>query len=67
VNCLQNVRMCKVAPVTSARHVIRLQMEELEFIYGRYLQMYWQPARGMAFRHEKWARGLNLAIKIIVL
>jgi len=40
-----------------------LQMKELEFIYVRYLQMYWQPPRGVAFQLGKWVRGLNLAIK----
>jgi hypothetical protein len=34
-------------------------MEELEFKYGKYLQMYWQPERGVALRLGKWARGLK--------
>jgi len=59
--------MCKVAPVTSARHVIRLQMEELEFIYGRYQQMYWQPARDVALQLWKWVRGLKIVLKISML
>jgi len=42
-------------------------MEELEFMYGRYLQMYWQPARGVALQLLKWVRSLKLALKISML
>jgi hypothetical protein len=41
-----------------------MQMEELEFRYERYSQMYWLPARGVALPLGKWARGLKLATKI---
>jgi hypothetical protein len=41
--------------------------EKMEFKYGRYLQMYWQPERGVALQLGKWVRVLKLAIKICML
>jgi hypothetical protein len=42
-------------------------MEELEFIYGRCPQMFWQPARAVALQFWKWVRSLKLALKISML
>jgi len=42
-------------------------MEELEFRYGMYLQMFRLPARGVALQLWKWMRSLKLALKIGVL
>jgi hypothetical protein len=39
-------------------------MEELEFRYGRYPQMYWLPARGVALQLWKWVRSLKFVLKI---
>jgi hypothetical protein len=39
-------------------------MEELEFRYGKYLQMYWQPERAMALQLWKWVRSLKFVLKI---